>query len=88
MNALKDIYEEFGTTLDSKARQEAVNRTGLSWIQIYKWLFDQKSGRHDKKEQKQHKCCGSKLFRVVDKSGDDKAHSSLLFKVEKVSKQM
>ena len=37
---LKRIYKETGGKLDRKQRKRAVKVTGLSWIQIYKWIFD------------------------------------------------
>lgn len=37
---LKQIYLKTGGKLDRKQRKHAMKVTGLSWIQIYKWLFD------------------------------------------------
>lgn len=31
-----------GGKVDRKQRKRAIKATGLSWIQIYKWLFDKK----------------------------------------------
>ncbi len=37
---LKDLFNKTGGKLDRKQRKRAMKVTGLSWIQIYKWLFD------------------------------------------------
>ena len=37
---LNHLYRETGGYVDRKWRRRAIKATGLSWIQIYKWLFD------------------------------------------------
>ena len=39
---LTRLYVETGGKVDRKLRKRAIKATGLSWIQIYKWLFDKK----------------------------------------------
>ena len=39
---LRQLYQKLGGTWDGKMRKEAMQRTGLSRIQIYKWFFDMK----------------------------------------------
>jgi len=37
---LTRLYQMTGGKPDRKQRKLAIKVTGLSWIQIYKWLFD------------------------------------------------
>lgn len=37
---LSDLYERLGGKWDGKVRKDAMAKTGLSRIQIYKWFFD------------------------------------------------
>ena len=39
--------------LNRKVRKEAMTKTGLAWIQIYKWFFD----RQLKKSAMEKACC-------------------------------
>jgi G:T-mismatch repair DNA endonuclease (very short patch repair protein) len=39
---LKELYYRLDGMWDGKVRKEAMRRTGLSRIQIYKWFFDMK----------------------------------------------
>lgn len=39
---LRQLYETLGGEWDGKMRKEAMLKTGLSRIQIYKWFFDMK----------------------------------------------
>jgi hypothetical protein len=42
VNYLLGLYEKLGGKWNGKIRKEAMARTGLSRIQIYKWFFDMK----------------------------------------------
>ena len=46
---LTRLYQMTGGKLDRRQRKQATKLTGLSWIQIYKWLFD--------KQLKDNKVC-------------------------------
>lgn len=37
---LTDLYQKHNGKLSRKVRKEAMTKTGLAWIQIYKWFFD------------------------------------------------
>jgi len=37
---LNELYKRLGGKWDGKCRKEAMAKTGLSRIQIYKWFFD------------------------------------------------
>jgi DNA invertase Pin-like site-specific DNA recombinase len=39
---LMELFERLGGEWDGKVRKEAMRKTGLSRIQIYKWFFDMK----------------------------------------------
>ena len=40
---LKQIQSKSGgKSMNLKARRDAIEKTGLKWIKIYKWFFDKK----------------------------------------------
>ena len=39
---LRSLFKKLGGEWDGKFRKEAIQKTGLSRIQIYKWFFDMK----------------------------------------------
>ena len=39
---LRTLFHQLGGSWDGKMRREAMHKTGLSRIQIYKWFFDMK----------------------------------------------
>ena len=39
---LRELFFRLGGEWDGKVRKEAMRKTGLSRIQIYKWFFDMK----------------------------------------------
>ena len=49
---LIDLYERLGGKWDGKVRKEAMQATGLSRIQIYKWFFDRKLQEKSKKKKR------------------------------------
>ena len=50
---LADLYQKHNGKLNRKVRKEAMAKTGLAWIQIYKWFFD----RQLKKSAIEKACC-------------------------------
>ena len=36
------IFEKYDGKLTKDLKEEAIRKTGLAWIQIYKWFFDHK----------------------------------------------
>lgn len=43
VNILMKLFELHNGKVTRKLRKEAEKRTGLAWIQIYKWIFDKKA---------------------------------------------
>lgn len=81
MNYLKRIYAQTdGGKLNPKQRLQAIKTTGLSWIQIYKWIFDVQ-----KKEAKDANN-SDRIFKVTGRDGLEIAWPSPIFKVEKVTR--
>ena len=39
---MRELFDSLGGEWDGKCRKEAMAKTGLSRIQIYKWFFDMK----------------------------------------------
>ena len=39
---MRSLFKKLGGEWDGKFRKEAIQKTGLSRIQIYKWFFDMK----------------------------------------------
>lgn len=50
---LSELYAKHNGKLSRKVRKEAMAKTGLAWIQIYKWFFD----RQLKKSAIEKACC-------------------------------
>ena len=77
------LYKKHKGRLGLKARQEAMAKTGLAWIQIYKWFFDKE---HRRKPVKLPCCCDipSQIFRVIGKDGREIGGPKPIFKIEKV----
>ena len=50
---LSELYHKHNGKLSRKVRKEAMAKTGLAWIQIYKWFFD----RQLKKSAIEKACC-------------------------------
>ena len=82
---LADLYRKHKGRLDLNARKEAMAKTGLAWIQIYKWFFDRE---HRRKPVKLPCCCEgpSQIFRVIGKDGREIGGPTPIFKVDKVTK--
>ena len=57
--------------MGTKAKNEAVAKTGLEWIKIYKWFFDKKAKRVCPPEWNCRGCnkFGGNVFKVVRKDG-------------------
>jgi hypothetical protein len=36
------IFDKYDGKLTKEMKHEAIQKTGLAWIQIYKWFFDHK----------------------------------------------
>ena len=48
---LMELFERLGGEWDGKVRKEAMRKTGLSRIQIYKWFFDMKLQKLPKQQK-------------------------------------
>ena len=48
---LKLLFHKLGGEWDGKVRKEAMQKTGLSRIQIYKWFFDMKLQQKPKEKK-------------------------------------
>ena len=48
---LRNLFEQLGGNWDGKVRKEAMRKTGLSRIQIYKWFFDMKLQQKPKEKK-------------------------------------
>ena len=80
---LADLYQKHNGKLNRKVRKEAMAKTGLAWIQIYKWFFD----RQLKKNAMEKACCTQypgQIFRVIGKDGQEIGKPQPIFLVEKV----
>lgn len=67
---LATLYQKHNGKLNRKVRKEAMGKTGLAWIQIYKWFFD----RQLKKSAIEKACCTQypgQIFRVIGKDGQE-----------------
>ena len=67
---LADLYQKHNGKLNRKVRKEAMAKTGLAWIQIYKWFFDRQL-----KKSAMEKACFTQypgqIFRVIGKDGQE-----------------
>ena len=84
---LSDVYRKTKGQLDLKARNEIMAKTGLEWIQIYKWFFD----RVNRKSQAKNRCCEeqpTQIFRVIGKDGREIGGPAPLFKIEKIARKL
>jgi len=80
---LAGLYQKHNGKLNRKVRKEAMAKTGLLWIQIYKWFFD----RQLKKNAMEKACCTqypAQIFRVIGKDGQEIGKPQPIFLVEKV----
>ena len=70
---LKKIHEKYNGKMGTKAKREAVEKTGLEWIKIYKWFFDKKAKRVCPPEWNCRGCnrFGGNIFKVVRKNGSE-----------------
>lgn len=57
--------------------------TGLSWIQIYKWLFDKQMKETEKRSLTQN-TIPMPIFRVIGRDGKELGKPVQIFKIEKV----
>ena len=48
---LRRLFKELGGEWDGSVRKEAMRKTGLSRIQIYKWFFDMKLQQQPKEKK-------------------------------------
>lgn len=48
---LRELFDRLGGEWDGKVRKEAMAKTGLSRIQIYKWFFDMKLQQKPKEKK-------------------------------------
>ena len=81
---LNELYTRLGGKWDGKCRKEAMAKTGLSRIQIYKWFFDrqlQEKAKTQKSKQTGHAHSDASEDLSTSENGD----SQSLFTVEKVN---
>ena len=48
---LRTLFDQLGGEWDKKVRKEAMQKTGLSRIQVYKWFFDMKPQQKPKEKR-------------------------------------
>ena len=48
---LRTLFDQLGGEWDKKVRKEAMQKTGLSRIQVYKWFFDMKLQQKPKEKR-------------------------------------
>ena len=80
---LRSLYSQTGGKLDRKQRKRAMKATGLSWIQIYKWLFDKQMKETEKRSLTQN-TIPMPIFRVIGRDGKELGKPVQIFKIEKV----
>ena len=83
---LSEVYKRTKGQLDLKSRNEIMAKTGLEWIQIYKWFFDRVNR---KRSSVKRSCCDelpAQIFRVIGKDGREIGGPTPIFMVEKVDR--
>ena len=89
---LKALFDKLGGEWDGKVRKEAMQRTGLSRIQIYKWFFDMKMHQQPKEKRVSPEERVSYPPSILepampqDESLDGSVQPRPIFKVEKVAR--
>jgi len=81
---LRRLYAETGGKFDRNQRKRAMRATGLSWIQIYKWLFDRQM-----KDAANYAFVSShpaQIFKVVGRNGQEIGARTPIFRIERVSR--
>lgn len=82
---LKRLYAKHGIKVDRKVRNRAIKETSLSWIQIYKWLFD-KHMKETAKLSMSYNQYPLQIFRVIGPNGQEIGKPTPIFKIEKVAR--
>lgn len=83
---LTDLFERHDGKVTRKLRKEAERKTGLAWIQIYKWVFDKKA-RKSQVDNVRLFNYPIPIFRVINKYGRDLTKPRPIFKLERVARQ-
>jgi hypothetical protein len=78
------LFDKTNGRVPKEIRRKAELATGLTWIQIYKWIFDRKSRQ---KEFDVYRLLDYPvpIFRVTNKYGKDITGKRPIFKVERVA---
>lgn len=83
VSVLVKIFDKYDGKLSKEMKNEAINKTGLAWIQIYKWFFDHKVKKSNlEKAYRLH--YPFQVFKVVGADGRDLSRPQPIFKVEKI----
>lgn len=79
---LNDLYLRLGGKWDGKVRKEAMAKTGLSRIQIYKWFFDRQL---QEKSKAAKDSSSDKSLEAEEAMHSEAEDSQPLFLVEKIN---
>ena len=82
VNILMKLFELHNGKVTRKLRKEAEKRTGLAWIQIYKWIFDKKARQNQVIVDRLYNY-PVPIFRVIGKDGRDLSKPRPIFKLER-----
>lgn len=76
------VFDQYHGRVPKDLRKQAEQATGLTWLQIYKWIFDRKQR---KKEYSVYRLLNYPvpIFRVTDKHGRDLTEKRPIFTVER-----
>jgi len=85
VSTLLRIFDKCDGKVTKDIKEEAVQKTGLAWIQIYKWLFDHKV----KKDKLEHAYCLNyrlPIFKITGKDGRDLTNPRPIFETQKLDR--
>jgi hypothetical protein len=78
------IFDKHEGKLNKAMKDEAIAKTGLAWIQIYKWFFDHKVKKASiDSAYRLH--YPFQIFKVIGPDGRDLSRPAPIFKVEKIA---
>jgi len=86
VSILVRIFDKYDGKLTKDLKEEAIRKTGLAWIQIYKWFFDHKVKKANlDRAYRLH--YPFQIFKVIGPDGRDLSKPQPIFKVEKIDKE-
>ena len=85
VSVLLRIFDKYDGKVTKDLKEEAVRKTGLAWIQIYKWFFDHKVKKANlDRAYRLH--YPFQIFKVIGPDGRDLSKPAPLFKVDKLDR--